>query len=48
MKKQYIAPQLNVQDMKLGVFGDYGNGGGDDGGNVRPIRIVDRFEIHMD
>ena len=48
MKKQYTAPALSVQEMKLGVFGDYGNGGGDDGGDVRPIRVIDRFDIRMD
>lgn len=48
MKKQYSAPKLNVQDMKLGVYGDYGNGGGDGDGGNRPVKIVDRFDIHME
>ncbi len=47
MKKQYSAPTLNVQEMKLGVFGDYGYGG-DDGDNVRPIKLIERFDVRMD
>jgi len=47
MKKQYSAPTLNVQEMNLGVFGDYGNDG-DEGGNVRPIKLIERFDVRMD
>jgi len=43
----YHAPVLRSQLLVLGVFGDYGQGGGgtDD---PRPVRVVDRFELHME
>lgn len=47
MKKIYEAPTVSVQDMQLGVFGDYGDGNGD-GGNIHPVKIIDRFGLRME
>ncbi len=48
MKKQYNAPALNVQDMQLGVFGDYGSDGGGDGGEIHPVKIIERYNLNME
>jgi hypothetical protein len=50
MGKLYLKPELNRQLVQLGVFGDYGSGGDDGGGDVipTPIRIIERFQLHMD
>jgi hypothetical protein len=47
MRKVYHRPVLRSQRLELGIFGDYGQGGGDDIG-PRPIRVIDRPELHMD
>ncbi len=48
MKKSYRKPELKTQKVELGVFGDYGNGGG--GGNVdpSPVRIINDLRFHME
>lgn len=47
MRKVYHTPIVHTQQLTLGVFGDYGQGG-----NIetppQPNRVVDRFEMHMD
>jgi hypothetical protein len=47
MKKEYTTPQLTAMEMQLGVFGEYGDGGGG-GDDIPNIRVVDRFNIRMD
>jgi hypothetical protein len=49
MGRVYIKPELASQVVQLGVFGNYGGGDGGDGGSVpTPIRIIERFQLHMD
>ncbi len=47
MRKIYNTPVLRSRHLELGVFGDYGQGGGDDVVPT-PVRVVDRFELHLD
>jgi hypothetical protein len=47
MRKVYQAPVLRTRTLQLGVFGDYGQGGGDDH-EPRPIRVVNGFELTLD
>jgi len=45
MRNIYHPPVLRSQQIELGVFGDYGQ----DGDVVpQPVRVVDRFEVHLD
>jgi len=48
MRKIYHVPVFRSQRLELGLFGDYGQGGG---GEVvvppTPVRVVDFFEIHQ-
>ena len=49
MGKLYLKPELSRQLVELGVFGNYGDGGGGDGDVIPgPIRIIERFQLHMD
>jgi hypothetical protein len=51
MKKIYAAPTLTSHRLQLGVFGNYGDGDGGSGGDIdppAPIRVIDRFQLHMD
>ena len=46
MKKTYRKPELKTRKVEFGVFGDYGNGGG----NVDPSPVdrVGNLRIHME
>ncbi len=47
MLKIYSKPVVNTRKLELGVYGDYGQGTGGDI-TPAPVRVVDRFEMHMD
>jgi hypothetical protein len=47
MRKIYSTPVLQSHHLDLGVFGDYGQGGGADVVPT-PNRVVDHFELHLD
>lgn len=47
MRIIYHPPTLTTRTLQLGVFGDYGQGGGDDH-EPRPIRVVNGFELRLD
>ena len=32
MRKSYSTPEVRSEKLAVGVYGDYGDGGGDDGG----------------
>jgi len=47
MRKPYMTPTMRTQELKLGVYGNYGDdGGGDDGHH--PIKYVERFQLRME
>ncbi|MDY0108470.1 MAG: hypothetical protein RBT60_00845 [Candidatus Krumholzibacteria bacterium] len=52
MRKHYSKPELRCQIVKLGVFGNYDGGGGNDGDGgsdtPTPIRVIEGFRLHMD
>jgi len=48
MRRNYSTPVLRSQRLELGVFGDYGQGGGEGEVTPRPTPAIDRFEIHLD
>lgn len=47
MRKVYQTPTLRSRRIVLGVFGEYGDGGGAVDPPAPP-RIIDGFELHMD
>ena len=48
MRKLYSAPRMHLQNVQLGVFGDYN--GGPDGSDIEitPVKVVERFNMRMD
>jgi hypothetical protein len=52
MKKTYSTPVLRSQQIRLGVFGDYGQDGGhhhrDHDAPPQPLRVVGSFDLHLD
>ncbi len=49
MRKVYNKPEMHLQEVQLGVFGNYGDD--DTGGGTKPPKptgIVNGFPLHMD
>ena len=48
MKQLYSTPQLHLQNVHLGVFGDYN--GDSDGSDidVTPIKVIERVDMRLD
>ena len=48
MKKLYSTPHMHLQNVQLGVFGDYnGNPDGTDI-DINPVKVIERFNMRMD
>lgn len=48
MRKTYTTPEVHCQQVELGVFGNYGDGGGGVADDPTPIKIVDGMQMRMD
>ncbi len=50
-KKIYNKPELKVIRIELGVFGDYADTGGDQGGGKNepiPVDVIRNLDLHME
>jgi len=45
-KKHYRKPEVKTRKLELGVFGDYGDGRGDNGPPA-PISVIDKLDLRM-
>lgn len=48
MRKVYIKPELHLQTVQLGVFGNYEGGEDRPIPDPRPFRVGSRFDLSMD